>query len=81
MVELRGHCILVPAKHNFSHLHKTDDIIKWIHPVLSPEFDACTSFETKLKVLLKIKEKWTLTELETMLKDLVEPEQSLASML
>jgi len=72
--ELRGHCILVPAAHNYNNLNKTDDIIKQLHPVLSPECAGRSTFETMLAALFAIKEKWTLPELDTFLKGTVEPE-------
>ena len=72
---------MVPSAHNFGNICKTDDIIKWLNPLLSPEFSACNSFESKLAILFTIKEKWTLGELDRMLRDTLEPEQTLISML
>ena len=80
-VELRGHCVLIPAAHNFNHLSRTDNIIKWLDPMLSREFERSHTFETKLAILFNIKEKWTLSELDIMLKETLEPEQNLASLL
>lgn len=72
---------MIPAVHNFKHLAKTDDIIRWLHPILSPELEAASTFEARLATLFTIKEKWTLVELTAMLKDTLEPEQSLGPML
>ena len=72
---------MVPAAHNFGNISKTDDIIKWLNPMLSPEFSECNSFESKLAILFTIKEKWTLGELTRMLKDTLEPDQTLATLL
>ena len=79
--ELRGHCFLIPAVHNFNHISRTDDIIKWFNPIIAPEFQNSTSFVDKLAILFTIKEKWTLGELDTILKDTLEPEQTIAMML
>ena len=79
--ELKGHCVLIPAAHNFSHINKTDDIIKWLDPMVSPDLSHCTSFEDKLAVLFTIKEKWTVGELGRFLGGTLEPELSLNVML
>lgn len=82
LAELRGKCILIPAAHNFNHVSRTDDIIKWLDPMLSPEFSTATNtFDSKLATLFSIKEKWTLGELDCMLKGTLEPEQTLATLL
>lgn len=73
--------MLVPAAHNFNHVSRTDDIIKWLNPLLSPEFAKSQTFESKLAILFNIKEKWTSGELDVMLRDTLEPEQTLASLL
>ena len=81
LVELKGHCVIIPAAHNYTNVNKTDDIIKLLHPQLSPELAYCNSFESTLAALFQLKEKWTLTELEGILKDTLEPEQSFMIML
>ena len=78
---MKGLCILIPAKHNYNYLHKTDTILKWLDPMLSIEFEACTTFEQKLAVLFTVKEKWTAGELELYLKSTLEPEQNLQVLL
>ena len=81
--ELRGQSILIPAVHNENHINRTDDIIKWLDPMLSPEFLESNSitFESKLATLFSIKKKWTLGELDCLLRGTLEPEQTLATLL
>lgn len=74
LAELKGHCVIIPAAHNYSNLNRTDNIIKLLHPMLSPELARCSSFESTLAALFQLKEKWTLTELESILKKTLEPE-------
>ena len=69
-------CVVIPAKHNFNEISKTDTILKYLNPTLSPEFSVSLSFVEKLQVLFSIKEKWTFTELELYLKDTLEPEHN-----
>ena len=76
LAELRGLCVVIPAKHNFSEIARTDTILKYLDPMLSPEFSASMTFVEKLQVLFSIKEKWTLGELELYLKDTLEPEHN-----
>ena len=68
---------MIPAKHNYNFIHKTDTILKWLDPILSIEFEACTTFEQKLAILFSLKEKWTQSELDLYLKGTLEPEQNL----
>ena len=79
--ELKGHCILVPATQNQTNINRTDDIIKYLHPILSAEFADCITFESKLARAFSIKQKWTVGELEVLLKNTLEPEQVLSTML
>ena len=73
---------MIPAAHNFNHVSRTDDIIKWLDPMLSPDFSSTSNtFDSKLATLFSIKEKWTLGEMDSMLKGTLEPEQALSTLL
>ena len=73
--------MVIPAKHNFDEIAKTDTILKYLDPMLSPEFKSSLTFVDKLAVLFSIKEKWTIGELELYLKDTLEPEQNFQTLL
>lgn len=75
--ELKDFAVLIPDKQNFTHIHTTDTILKWLDPILSLEFKTCTTFEKKMEVLFKVKDKWTAGEFERYMKNTLEPEQSM----
>ena len=49
--ELKDFAVLIPDKHNQTHIHETDTIVKFLDPILSHEFARCITFEKKLEVM------------------------------
>ena len=56
--------------------------MKWLDPMMSVEFETCTTFEKRITMMFEsIKQKWTIDELGRYLKGTLEPEQNMTVLL